>query len=334
MRRAAQNTDCRGTIVEYLDKHLVDADARKEVQRLTEMRAEYSASEDGFVHLVEAGNFAGAKAKLLNETRPIQLEYLKGIDAILDGQKQSSVKQGAQAEATYKAALTMLLVLSGLALTVSGVMSVLISRSITKQLGGEPSDLVQAATAIAAGDLTARIDASRAGEGSAVRAMEAMQQSLVQVVDRVRQSSDSIATGSAQIATGNADLSQRTEEQASNLEQTAASMEQMNATVKNNADTARQAAQLATTASAAAEQGGKVVDQVVTTMSDSSASSKKIADIIGVSDGIAFQTNILALNAQLKLRVPASRGGASPWSPARCATWRSAALARPRRSSR
>jgi methyl-accepting chemotaxis protein len=121
----------------------------------------------------------------------------------------------------------------------------------------------------------------------------------------VRSSSDSIATGSAQIATGNADLSQRTEEQASNLEQTAASMEQLTATVKQNSDTARQANQLATSASEAASRGGAVVSQVVGTMQDISASSKKIADIIGVIDGIAFQTNILALNAA----VEAARAG-------------------------
>jgi methyl-accepting chemotaxis protein len=121
----------------------------------------------------------------------------------------------------------------------------------------------------------------------------------------VRNASESIATGSAQIATGNADLSQRTEEQASNLQQTAASMEQMNATVKNSADTARQASQLATSASSVAEKGGSVVGQVVATMEDITASSKKIADIIGVIDGIAFQTNILALNAA----VEAARAG-------------------------
>jgi methyl-accepting chemotaxis protein len=135
--------------------------------------------------------------------------------------------------------------------------------------------------------------------------MHEMQQSLRRVVSQVRASSDSIATGSSQIATGNADLSQRTEEQASNLQQTAASMEQLTATVQTNADTARQATQLAGSAAAAAGQGGAVVAQVVQTMDGITASSRKIADIIGVIDGIAFQTNILALNAA----VEAARAG-------------------------
>ena len=135
--------------------------------------------------------------------------------------------------------------------------------------------------------------------------MRTMRDSLAGVVGQVRLSSDSIATGSAQIASGNADLSQRTEEQASNLQQTAASMEQLTGTVKNNAETARQADELAAGASVVAAQGGELVGRVVATMQDIAMSSKKIADIIGVIDGIAFQTNILALNAA----VEAARAG-------------------------
>ena len=125
------------------------------------------------------------------------------------------------------------------------IIGTLITRGITRSLGGEPVDVAVVANAVATGDLTTAIDTSRAAPGSVVAAMDHMQQSLRQVVGQVRASSDSIATGSAQIATGNADLSQRTEEQASNLQQTAASMEQLTATVRNNADTAAQASQLA-----------------------------------------------------------------------------------------
>ena len=125
------------------------------------------------------------------------------------------------------------------------------------------------------------------------------------IVGDVRNASESIATGSAQIAIGNADLSQRTEEQASNLQQTAASMEQLTATVKHNADTARRASELAEGASSVAAQGGEVVGQVVATMDGITDSSRQITDIIGVIDGIAFQTNILALNAA----VEAARAG-------------------------
>ena len=195
-------------------------------------------------------------------------------------------------------------------LTVGGVLigiaiGVLLTRNLTRQLGGEPLDVAAAASAIAAGDLTTAIDTSRAKPGSVIDAMSTMQASLLKVVSSVRGSSDSIATGSSQISIGNADLSQRTEEQASNLQQTAASMEELSSTVMSNAETARQASGLAGAASEVATRGGIVVGRVVATMDEITQASKKIGDIIGVIDGIAFQTNILALNAA----VEAARAG-------------------------
>jgi len=158
---------------------------------------------------------------------------------------------------------------------------------------------------VAAGDLSPVVGVAQAPAGSVLASLGAMQASLAHVVGQVRQASDSIATGSAEIAVGNADLSHRTEQQASNLQQTSSSMAQMSTVVQGNADTARQATQLATSASSAAQKGGVVVSQVVTTMDDIAQSSRKISDIIGVIDGIAFQTNILALNAA----VEAARAG-------------------------
>ncbi|ECW1956346.1 methyl-accepting chemotaxis protein II [Salmonella enterica] len=151
---------------------------------------------------------------------------------------------------------------------------------------------------IASGDLTKTLTVSGRNEiGELAGTVEHMQRSLIDTVTQVREGSDAIYSGTSEIAAGNTDLSSRTEQQASALEETAASMEQLTATVKQNADNARQASQLAQSASETARHGGKVVDGVVNTMHEIADSSKKIADIISVIDGIAFQTNILALNA-------------------------------------
>ncbi len=165
---------------------------------------------------------------------------------------------------------------------------------------------VEVAQAVAQGDLTRRIDAQGQDElARLMRALSGMNEGLVKVVAQVRNGSEGVATASAEIAQGNQDLSGRTESQASALEETAASMEELSSTVKQNADNARQANQLAVQASRVATQGGEVVNQVVETMKGITDSSRRIADIIGVIDGIAFQTNILALNAA----VEAARAG-------------------------
>ncbi len=194
------------------------------------------------------------------------------------------------------------LVGSGLALVCAVAAWLWVTRSITRPI----LQAVQVAEAVAAGDLTVRVDVNQHDEtGRLLKALSAMTGRLSELVGQVRTASESIATGATEIAGGNIDLSQRTEQQASSLQETAASMEQLNATVKSNADTARAATQLAGQASTAAGHGGIVVGEVVATMNRISASSRKIGDIISVIDGIAFQTNILALNAA----VEAARAG-------------------------
>jgi len=185
-----------------------------------------------------------------------------------------------------------------------GMIGFWIARSILRQLGGEPALLNAITRSIAQGDLAVDIPPST-NESSVIHGIQTMRDNVASIVMRVRQGSESVATASAEIAQGNHDLSSRTEQQASALEETAASMEELSSTVRQNADNARQANQLAVSASSVAQQGGDVVAQVVETMKGINTSSQKIADIIGVIDGIAFQTNILALNAA----VEAARAG-------------------------
>ncbi len=179
-----------------------------------------------------------------------------------------------------------------------------ITRSLVRALGAEPDELAGVAERIAAGSLA---DDGRAAApaGSVMASMQAMRGTLRRIVGEVRGGVESVATASAQIAQGNTDLSGRTEEQASSLQQTAASMEQLTGTVRQSAETARQASQLAQGASESASRGGEVMEQVVRTMGEIQDASRRIGDIIGVIDGIAFQTNILALNAA----VEAARAG-------------------------
>jgi len=207
-----------------------------------------------------------------------------------------------EARVVFERARALILTLVAVALAAGGLLAWLISRSITRPI----ARAVTVAETVASGNLTASIDAAEQDEvGQLLRALKRMNDSLAGVVSQVRNSSDSIATGSAQIAVGNSDLSQRTEEQASNLQQTAASMEELTATVKHNAETAIAATQITGGASMAASEGGRVVAEVVVTMEEISVASRKVADIVGVIDGIAFQTNILALNAA----VEAARAG-------------------------
>ena len=210
-----------------------------------------------------------------------------------------------QGLATERMLLTTTGALFVLALIAGIGAAVWVTRRLIGQLGGEPEVAVELARAIAAGDLSRSVTVKAGDTQSLTAALAAMTASLRSIVSEVRVGVDQIAGASAQIATGNQDLSQRTEEQASSLQQTAASMEQMTSAVSQNSGSAREASELAGDANRAAAQGGEVVGRVVTTMSEIASQSRRIADIIGVIDGIAFQTNILALNAA----VEAARAG-------------------------
>ncbi|ARK48642.1 methyl-accepting chemotaxis protein [Burkholderia pseudomallei] len=204
----------------------------------------------------------------------------------------------------YETLVGHLAVVFVIGLVITAAMLVII-RNVRASLGGEPHEAASLAARIAAGDLTRPV-AVRAGDGtSMMAAMRDMQGRLRSTIGGIRRAAESIAAASHEIASGNHDLSQRTEQQAASLEETAASMEELTATVKQNAENARQASGLANNASEIALKGNDVVSRVIGTMGEINDSSRKIADIIGVIDGIAFQTNILALNAA----VEAARAG-------------------------
>ena len=242
---------------------------------------------------------------LFKVTMPLANKADDLLTGLVDRKTKNARELNKEADAIYNTVRLLMLVLTGAGVLIGVVIGVVLTRGLKRQLGGEPSDVADAAKAIAAGNLTHAIDIRQAESGSVVHAMHDMQESLRKIVGTVRSSSDSIATGVGQISSGTTDLSQRTETQASNLEQTAASMEEIASTVQTTADTARQATQLAQSASQTASRGGVVMDEVIATMGQINEASRKIADIIGVIDGIAFQTNILALNAA----VEAARAG-------------------------
>ncbi|MBC2770883.1 methyl-accepting chemotaxis protein [Pusillimonas minor] len=243
--------------------------------------------------------------RVFKEMRPLGDEAESLIKRIVYGQQDDALTATEEIKAIYTQAFTLMIGLTAGGALIAIILGLLITRGFTRQLGGEPHEVAQIAAAIAKGNLNNKIVVPRNAKQSIMNAMNQMQDSLRKVVLAVRNSSDHIATGSAEIATGNVDLARRTEDQAANLTETAAAMEQLASTVKSNADVAKQAAHMASAASSAAVQGGEVVNNVVDTMQEINASSRKIVDIISVIDSIAFQTNILALNAA----VEAARAG-------------------------
>jgi methyl-accepting chemotaxis protein len=233
---------------------------------------------------------------------PVAPVVQKVIDSLIRIQLETAAEQYAAAESLENRAHLVAVVTTALAVALGAALAWWITRSIV----GPLQQAVEAADRIKDGDLSQSVTATGSDEAALLlQAIQQMQASLTRVVGAVRANADGVATASSQIAQGNQDLSGRTEEQASALEQTAASMEQLGTTVRHNADNARQANQLAMNASSVAVNGGAVVSEVVTTMKGINDASRKISDIIGVIDGIAFQTNILALNAA----VEAARAG-------------------------
>jgi len=291
-------------IQKALDGFQKNAEETRMLADIAQQRKNYLAVRDQ-VFSMKKNNPDDAGKLVDTMLEPALNSYVSSIRQLSDYQSktiQQLAQETAQSSGTSQ---TMLIVLGLLASLLSISVALLITSSIKRQLGGEPDYAIRIADQIAAGNLSSRIDLQAYDQTSILHALKAMQESIVAIVSEVRKGTDTIAHASADITDGNLHLSERTEQQTVALDKASASMSHLTLTVKQNSDHANEANQLAHQASEVAVKGGNVVTQVVDTMNSINTSSKKIVDIIGVINGIAFQTNILALNAA----VEAARAG-------------------------
>ena len=280
----------------------LDEQEKKVLADIAALDKDVEAAFKEAIGQVLAFNSEGAAKVIASRIDPLNQQALASLNKLVDMQQQSAQAMLDNSVKGDNHLVVILLALGGVAVALGVAGALVITRSITVPLLGA----VEVAKKVAGGELTSHVDVEGSDETSELlHALKDMNESLVATVTEVRSGTETITVASQQIAAGNADLSSRTEAQASSLEETASSMEELTSTVKQNADNARQANQLAVSASSVAEKGGMVVSQVVDTMGSIKESSRKIVDIIGVIDGIAFQTNILALNAA----VEAARAG-------------------------
>jgi len=285
-----------------LRKNLARPDTVAVLDRMLAANDKYVQGQEELIKRIQAGDEQGARAFLKEVLRPALGELKGAVNEQLALQREIATRRADDARATEASTRLLMLALALASLAVAILVAWWNTRSITRPL----ARALDVANTVAAGDLTSRIEVtSRDETGRLLQALKTMNENLVRTVTTVRTSTETIGTASGEVAAGNLDLSSRTEQQASSLEETASSMEELTSTVKQNADNARQANTLAEAASSVAERGGQVIGEVVGTMERINSSAGKIADIIGVIDGIAFQTNILALNAA----VEAARAG-------------------------
>ncbi|MFY3385029.1 MCP four helix bundle domain-containing protein, partial [Paracidovorax sp. MALMAid1276] len=298
----------RGKDIERAEKAyepLISSPKEQEVYDIYKKRkAEYAVLQAKLVEIANGVDFTTAETLELTgdalsmvyagESEGAFVAVAETLGQMQDLNAENAKKASEEARQVFNMARVSLLVTLAVCVVLAALLGVGITRAVTRPA----HHAVRAARAIAEGDLTTDVPPGGKDEmGQLLTALAEMRDNLARVVQGVRSNAEGVASASSEIASGNNDLSARTEQQASALEETAASMEELGSTVRQNADNARTANQLAVNASTVAVQGGDVVAEVVETMKGINASSSKIADIISVIDGIAFQTNILALNA-------------------------------------
>jgi methyl-accepting chemotaxis protein len=280
----------------------ISKDEAAQIAALGDIESRYSKVALDIVEVGAQGGREEATRKMNDTCRPLLADLVKAMSAYIHASEALALAQVQSADSEAQRDQWIMLAVGLVALAACAYLAWSLPNAIVTPL----QEAVRMAQAVAAGDLSVQVKARTQDEvGEMMQALAAMNQGLADIVNRVRQGSDSIATGSSQIASGNADLSHRTEEQSSSLQQTASAMEEMTASVQHSVQTAMQAKDLASEAGESARRGGEVVGHVISTMNDIADSSKKISEIIGTIDGIAFQTNILALNAA----VEAARAG-------------------------
>ena len=296
------------TLQKYTDAS--DGEGLTEQKKFSTDVAAWAGHLRAFVTLVKAQSLDLSQMNWQVGMQDVSLLVETGkLEKLVD---QLVERRGAAAKATieksafiFKSSFVMIAAMTGALIVLAFVVSEAVVRRLTRQLGGEPGYAKEIASHIASGDLSNRIALSKKDGSSMLYALSEMQTGLAGTVGEIAASAEAISLAAGEISMGNLDLSQRTEQQAVSLERTATSMEELTSTVKQNADNAKQASALANNASEIASTCGDVVSRVVTTMGEINDSAKSIGDIIGVIDGIAFQTNILALNAA----VEAARAG-------------------------
>ena len=303
--RIAVNKKIISDALEILDRLIDTPDGRTLIEKIKERRKLYVASFTRVESLLAQEQRDEAIQLMHQQTLPLLNALQENVRDLSELQRKVVEASSADIETSIGLAFKLMLIFGALTGAMAVGAAVLITRGLLRQLGGEPDYAAQIADQIAKGDLTVTVRIHKNDRSSLLFAIKTMRDSLAGIVGQVRNGADAMATASSQMASGNLDLSSRTEQQASSLEETASSMEELTMPVKQNAEYAGQANGVALSASDAAIKGGAVVAQVIATMGSINASAKQIVDIIGVIDGIAFQTNILALNAA----VEAARAG-------------------------